>query len=85
MPGLIDRSKIRALHAAIRGAHTEGVSTVAGLRSRVRRIEGELLEAELGEPAHGLHFVLRADRSHAGGGQGRAPSPLAYVLLGTGF
>ncbi len=84
--GVIDRQKVRAAHTEMREAHARDPKSAAfGTRGHIRQIDGFLQEGETGEPGYGTRFTLRQDLSPRMGGQGRAPSALAYMLMGVGF
>jgi len=84
--GVVNREKVRAVHTRVRNTHAKDPkNAVFGTRGRIRRIDGFLLEGETGEPAHNTRYVLQQDLPLSDGGQGRAPSALAYMLMGVGF
>ena len=84
--GIVNRKKVRAVHTRMRNTHAKDPqNAVFGTRGRIRRIDGFLLEGVTGEPAHNTRYVLQQDLPVSRGGQGRAPSALAYMLMGVGF
>ena len=84
--GVVDREKVRVVHTKTRDIHAKDSKTaVFGTRGHIRQIDGFLLEGETGELAHNTHYVLQQDLPSSDGGQGRAPSALATMLLGVGF
>ena len=85
-PGVVNREKVRAIHTAMRDTHAKDPkSAVFGTRGHIRQIDGFFLEGVTGEAAHNTRFVLQHDLPAPAGGQGRAPSALAYMLMGVGF
>lgn len=84
--GIVNREKVRAVHIKTRDIHAKDSKTaVFGTRGHIRRIDGFLLEGETGEPAHNTRYILQQDLPVSQGGQGRAPSALAHMLMGVGF
>ncbi len=84
--GIVDRQKVKAVHTKMRDTHAKDPkNAVFGTRGHIRHIDGFLLEGETGESAHNTHYVLQQDLPASHGGQGRAPSCLAYMLMGVGF
>jgi len=84
--GVIDREKVRIVHTKTRDIHAKDSKTaVFGTRGHIRQIDGFLLEGETGEPAHNTRYKLQQDLPPSVGGQGRAPSALATMLMGVGF
>ncbi len=84
--GVVDREKVRAVHIKTRDKHAmDPKSAVFGTRGHIRRLDGFLLEGETGEPAHNTRYILQQDLPVSQGGKGRAPSALAYMLMGVGF
>ncbi len=84
--GVVDREKVRAVHIKTRDKHAmDPKSAVFGTRGHIRQVDGFYLEGETGEVAYNTRFVLHHDLPSSAGGQGRAPSALATMLLGVGF
>ena len=84
--GVVDREKVGAIHTKMRDTHAKDPkSAVFGTRGHIRQIDGFFLEGVTGEAAHNTRFVLQHDLPAPAGGQGRAPSALAYMLMGVGF
>ena len=84
--GVVDREKVRAIHTTTRNTHAKDPKgAVFGTRGHIRQVDGFYLEGETGEAAHNTRFVLHHDLPSSAGGQGRAPSALAIMLLGVGF
>ena len=86
LKGLVNRERLTPIHKKVRETHANDPKTaVFSMRGRFRQIDGFLLQSETGEPARGTHFVLQQDLPASMGGSGRAPSALAYMLMGVGF
>ena len=84
--GVVDREKVKAVHIKMRDAHAKDPKTaVYNTRGHIRQIDGVFLEGETGESAHNTWFVMQQDLPSSSGGQGRAPSALAHMLMGVGF
>ncbi len=82
LKGLVDREKLRPIHKKVRERHANDSKTaVFGMRAQIRQIDGFLLQSETSDD----HFVQQQDLPASMGGQGRAPSALAYMLMGVGF
>ncbi len=84
---LIDRERVRAIQTKMWkvSAKDDPTGRLRGQRGHIRQINGFLQEGEIGEPAYGVSCKLQQDLSPRMGGQGRAPSALAYMLMGVGF
>jgi len=84
--GIVNRAKIRAIHASLRETHAKDLKTaIRNTRGHIRQVDGFLLEGETGESVHNTWFVMQHDLPSSLGGQGRAPSALAHMLMGVGF
>ena len=84
--GIVNREKVRAIHTTMRNTHAKDPKgAVFGTRGHIHQVDGFYLEGETGEVAHNTRFVLHHDLPSSAGGQGRAPSALAHMLMGVGF